>query len=368
MQELTAKPSNSREQLEDFDFIRHQLHDGNKSSIRRYSQLVLKKPGLFSLLKYEFINLFMPLPGALGLALRRLLVRRLLANSGPGSIFGRSITLRHPDNIRIGKSVVLDDYCLIDARGAGDEGITLADHVMVNRGASIQAKVGNITIGEGTGIGAHTHIISQGPIRIAENVSIAGFTIIAGGRYDVDLSPDAPDSKKRFTDGPIVIESNVRIGMRSIILDGVNIGRNAIIAPGSVVFDDVPADTVVIGCPARPLRQRKAPAPDSTSQGKPSMAPTVADGPSDLKRTKEFDDIKFVIQSYLEEAHYAEFGVGKLSVDDSLFDNNVIDSVGLVGIITMLEDRFDIELDEDDLIPEKLSTVSGLINIVESKH
>ena len=336
--------------------------------MRRYQNLVLRNPGVLSLLKYEFINLFLPLPGSLGLALRRLLVKRLLAESGSGAIFGRSITLRHPDNIRIGKSVVLDDFCLIDARGADSEGIRLGDRVMLNRGASIQAKIGGITIGEGTGIGAYSQIISQGPIHIAENVSIAGGSMIAGGRYDVDLFADAPDAKKRFTGGPIVIDANVRLGMRSIILDGVHIGRNAIVAPGSVVFDNVPADTVVIGCPARPLRQRKSSAPESRVRSKPDIPSTPAESLGNGQKSSDRQDIELVIQNYLVELYYAEFGPEKLGNDDSLFDNNVFDSIGLVGVITMLESHFDIELDEDDLIPEKLSTVNGLASIVESKR
>lgn len=365
---MATETSKTREQLDDGDFIRHQLHVGGESSMRRYSRLVLATPGLWSLLKYEFICMWMPMPGALGLALRRLLVKRLLASCGAGSIFGRSITLRHPDNLRVGQSVVLDDYCLIDARGAGEAGITLADRVMVNRGASIQAKVGAISIGEGTGVGAYSQIISQGPIHIAENVSIAAMSMIAGGRYDVDISADAPDAKKRFTDGPIMIESNVRIGMRSTILDGVHIGRNAIIAPGSVVFDDVPPDTVVMGCPARPLRQRKLRSAEPSPKSESVSATLVEGRRIDPVPSSYSDDIRVVIQRYLEETHYANFGHGQLSIDDSLFDQNIIDSVGLVGIITMLEDSFGIELDGDDLVPEKLSTVRGLISIVENQR
>lgn len=365
---MATETGKSREQLDDGEFIRHQLHSGNESSMKRYSKLVLAKPNLMSLLKYEFICMWMPLPGALGLGFRRLLVKRLIASCGSGSIFGRSITLRHPDNVHVGRSVVLDDFCLIDARGAGEDGIVLGDRVMVNRGASIQAKVGAISIGEGTGVGAYSQIISQGPIRIAENVSIAAMSMIAGGRYDVDIAPDEPNAKRRFTDGPIVIESNVRIGMRSTILDSVHIGRNAIVAPGSVVFDDVPPDTVVMGCPARPLRQRKIRTTEVKKKSKPVTVPPPDDRYTDMPSLNGSNDIRVVIQGYLEEIHYANFGNGQLGLDDSLFDHNVIDSVGLVGVITMLEDRFDIELDYDDLVPEKLSTVRGLISIVENKR
>jgi acetyltransferase-like isoleucine patch superfamily enzyme/acyl carrier protein len=365
---VATESRKSREQLDEGDFIRHQLHSGSESSMTRYSKLVLAKPNLLSILKYEFICMWMPLPGALGLALRRLLVKRLLASCGSGSIFGRSITLRHPDNIHVGRSAVLDDYCLVDARGAGAEGIVLGDRVMVNRGASIQAKVGTISIGEGTGVGAYSQIISQGPIHISENVSIAAMSMIAGGRYDVDIAPDAPNAKTRFTDGPIVIESNVRIGMRSTILDGVHIGRNSIIAPGSVVFDDVPPDTVVMGCPARPLRQRTIRSSERVQKSTQVDAHKDDDRRNNKRSSNVPNDIKLVIQDYLEETHYASFSDGQLGLDDSLFDHNVIDSVGLVGIITMLEDRFNIELDADDLVPENLSTVRGLIGIVENKR
>lgn len=50
---------------------------------------------------------------------------------------------------------------------------------------------------------------------------------------------------------PIVVGDNVYIGVRSIILPGVHIGNNCIIAAGSVVSKDVPDNSVVGGVPAR---------------------------------------------------------------------------------------------------------------------
>jgi acetyltransferase-like isoleucine patch superfamily enzyme/acyl carrier protein len=333
---------------------------------RRYAELVLADPGPMSLIWYEFVSLLIPVPGSLGLALRRPLVRKLLGSCGSKPIFGRSLTLRHPDNVHVGNSVVLDDYCLIDARGAGEAGIRMADRVMVNRGASIQAKAGPISIGNDTGIGAYSQIISQGPIEIANNVSIAGGSMIAGGRYEVELSHDSPDRKTRFTGGPIVIEPNVRIGMAAIVLDGVTIGSNSIVAPGSVVYDNVPPDTIVMGNPARPLRKRKSASTEDVllSQPKPE---TATRKPARESTALEESVAHQVIREYLEETHYAEFGSGKLGYDDSLFDSGVIDSIGLVGLISMIEEHFGIEFSEDDLVPERLSTVNGLASVVSSK-
>jgi maltose O-acetyltransferase len=54
---------------------------------------------------------------------------------------------------------------------------------------------------------------------------------------------------------PVVIEDNAWIGGAAILLPGVRIGRNAVVGAGAVVTRDVPADTVVVGNPARVIRQ-----------------------------------------------------------------------------------------------------------------
>ncbi len=53
---------------------------------------------------------------------------------------------------------------------------------------------------------------------------------------------------------PIILEDRVWIGNRSIVLKGVRIGHDAVVAAGSVVTHDVPPRTVVAGVPARVVR------------------------------------------------------------------------------------------------------------------
>jgi acetyltransferase-like isoleucine patch superfamily enzyme len=53
---------------------------------------------------------------------------------------------------------------------------------------------------------------------------------------------------------PIIIGSNVFIGINSILMPGVTVGDNCVIGAGSVVTRDIPANTVAIGAPARPIR------------------------------------------------------------------------------------------------------------------
>jgi acetyltransferase-like isoleucine patch superfamily enzyme/acyl carrier protein len=354
------RPDRGRQPLDEREFIRQRLHGGQQGVIRRYASLVLAHPTALGLIRYELVNLFSGFPGALGLVLRKVLFRSLLGSVGRGVIFGRNITLRHADNLHVGDRVVLDDYCLLDARGAGERGIRLGEGVLVHRNASIQAKVGHISIGRNSSVGAFSQIVSQGSIDIGENVSIAGGVGIAGGRYQVEIDEDGPDAKKRFTAGPIRIGANVRLGRGAIVLDGVTIGRGAIVAPGSVVMNDVAADTVVIGCPARPLRRRDSSGPTADAMF-PAESHPAARVPDQAAGRREA--VKALIRRYVEETHFAEFGPGELSDDDSLFDHGIIDSAGVVALVTMLESELGVRFEEADLDPDKLATVNGLADL-----
>jgi maltose O-acetyltransferase len=68
---------------------------------------------------------------------------------------------------------------------------------------------------------------------------------------------DVTISDQGYTHAPIKIEDDVWVGFQAIILPGVTIGRGSIVGAGAVVTKDVPPYTVVVGVPARPLRQRR---------------------------------------------------------------------------------------------------------------
>jgi acetyltransferase-like isoleucine patch superfamily enzyme len=88
------------------------------------------------------------------------------------------------------------------------------------------------------------------PLRIGNNVSIAGEVRIYTMEHDID-SPD-------FTEvgAPVVIDDYVVIGTRVTILPGVHIGKGAVIASGAVVTSNVGEFKVVGGVPAKYMRDR----------------------------------------------------------------------------------------------------------------
>ena len=111
-----------------YSTVRQRIEDPGKSSFATYRDLVTGDVGHARFALYELLTSTIgPLPGALGLGLRRKLYPALLGTSGRGLVLGRSLTLRHPSGIRIGAGVTVDDYALLDARGAGPAGLRLED-------------------------------------------------------------------------------------------------------------------------------------------------------------------------------------------------------------------------------------------------
>lgn len=72
-----------------------------------------------------------------------------------------------------------------------------------------------------------------------------------------------PGKGRGRTSAPIVVEDEVWIGANAVILQGVTLGRGAVVAAGAVVNRDVPPRTLVGGVPARVLRDLAPPPVES---------------------------------------------------------------------------------------------------------
>src|SRR5690606_12468030 len=90
-------------------------------------------------------------------------------------------------------------------------------------------------------INANCHLDTRGGIKIGKNVSISPEVAIVTGDHNIH------DPKFRARFRKVIIEDNVFIGFRALILPGITIGRGSIIAAGSVVNKNVPPLTIVGG-------------------------------------------------------------------------------------------------------------------------
>ena len=55
---------------------------------------------------------------------------------------------------------------------------------------------------------------------------------------------------------PVIVEDNVLVGANAVIIEGVHVGEGAVVAAGAIVTEDVPANAVVAGCPARVIKMK----------------------------------------------------------------------------------------------------------------
>lgn len=187
------------------------------------------------------------------------------------AVFGQGVYIAdkaevHTDRLLMGAQSWIAGYAIV----RGD--IELGENVSINPYACLSGKV---TIGNG--------------VRIASHVSIVGFN---HGFDDIET----PIHRQPLTSLGIKIGDDVWIGANAVVLDGVKIGRGAIIAAGAVVAKDIPAMAIAGGVPARVLRYR----------GEKAAAPTLM-APDGLLQElgKEItDDWLAAIRSYGKDGIY----------------------------------------------------------------
>lgn len=232
------------------------LTGSDKSSLRKYQEIFIGSTGLMDLIKYELITtLISPLPGALGLFLRKLFFPLLFRKVGRSVVFGRSITIRHPHKISIGDNVIIDDYAVLDAKGE-DSRIEIDRDVIIGRGTVLSCKGGILSIGSSTNIAMHCFIQSGKETVIGKNVLFAPYCYVIGGGDHRTSRTDVPIISQGQVVRGITIEDNCWIGAGVNVLDGTHIGRDSIIGAGAVVNSDIPEFSIAVGVPARVTRRR----------------------------------------------------------------------------------------------------------------
>lgn len=102
--------------------------------------------------------------------------------------------------------------------------------------------------------------VSGSTIAAAQSIKIGNYVTIGAGVLitDCDWHPLLPQERRKDASPaskPVVIEDDVFIGSRAIVLKGVTIGRGAVVGAGAVVVKNVPEFCVVAGNPACVIKQ-----------------------------------------------------------------------------------------------------------------
>ena len=130
-------------------------------------------------------------------------------------------------------------------------GVRFAPNVSIHNGE-------RITIGRDCHIGERSYLWagdSTGRIVIGDYVSLAPEVFITASDYQFVAGRPFRQQPKRERD--VVIGRDVWLGARVIVTAGVTIGDGCIVGAGAVVTRDLPANSIAVGVPAKPVGQRQ---------------------------------------------------------------------------------------------------------------
>jgi bifunctional UDP-N-acetylglucosamine pyrophosphorylase/glucosamine-1-phosphate N-acetyltransferase len=160
------------------------------------------------------------------------------------SVIGEECEIKQGSRItdsRLGDRVTIKDHCVIvDSEIADDCAVGPFAHLRMNARMEERAVVGNFVEVKKSQIGRGTksmHLTYLGDATIGEDTNIGAGT--------VTCNYDGKDKHRT------VIGSRVRIGSDTMLIAPVQVGDDSVTAAGSVVTEDVPANTLVAGVPAR---------------------------------------------------------------------------------------------------------------------
>ncbi|MEV6105240.1 acyltransferase [Streptomyces sp. NPDC051940] len=145
----------------------------------------------------------------------------------------------------------------------GDPWIELGDHCIIGQHVTLTAGMMPdldlgpdpvLRLGNGVVLGRGSHVVGDVPVTIGDDVYCGPYVYITSSNHSYD-DPHAPVGKQWPRTAPVEIGSGSWLGAGALILPGAKLGRNVVVAAGSVVRGEVPDHTVVAGAPAKPVRR-----------------------------------------------------------------------------------------------------------------
>jgi galactoside O-acetyltransferase len=236
---------------------RHIFHPG-KTMLQKYQNLVIGDENILHLITFELITgIFGNLRGGAGIWFRKKLYKRLLKAVGRDVVFGHSIDITRPRDIRIGHNCLIADYCELGVKGEGG-GIEIGNNVTIGRGTLIRTRGGRVVIGDNSAIGAKCILVARGAsLTIQKNHLMAAYCYLSTGSHYYD-DKDVPINQQDIITEPVTVEEDVWIGARSSVAPGSIIRKGSVVGACSLVRGEVPPYHVVVGIPAKTLKIRGA--------------------------------------------------------------------------------------------------------------
>ncbi|WUS73455.1 acyltransferase [Kribbella sp. NBC_01245] len=161
-----------------------------------------------------------------------------------------------------------DDAFIADSAAVFCDKLRMGARSYIGANAYVTGKIG---IGSDSTI--NPFAVVRGRIELGDGVRIGAHASLLA--FNRGTGADQPIFKQAHTSLGITVGDDVWIGSNAIILDGVTVGSHSIIGAGAVVTKDVDEWAVVVGNPARKLRDRRTPATTPATTAATQPVPTM---------------------------------------------------------------------------------------------
>ena len=198
------------------------------------------------------------IPGGLGRTIRRAYWRRRLKHMGVGVHIDIGVRIINPQYVSIGDNAWIDNYVIILA----GPHVSRGGPIYVKRNADFIGAPGEVVIGSNAHIANFVVLQGHGGVLIGNDVTIAsGSKLYSMSHHHSNMSDRLDSRKFKFSSlapgeeqslilGAIVVCSEAAVGLNSILLPGVCVGRGSWVAAGSVLSWSIPDNVLVAGNPA----------------------------------------------------------------------------------------------------------------------
>jgi acetyltransferase-like isoleucine patch superfamily enzyme len=164
--------------------------------------------------------------------MRRICLRALVRKLGAGADIRRGVNVIHPETFEIDDGVLIGEQTIIQGRFDG-----------------------RFVVGKGVWIGPQSYFDARDLV-LEDHVGWGSGAKVLGSEH-TGIPTDIPFIQTDLKIAPVRICAWADIGVNSVILPGITVGRGAIVGAGAVVTRDVPEFSTVAGVPARIIGRRK---------------------------------------------------------------------------------------------------------------
>ena len=219
---------------------------------------------LFKILKVPFIVLhdllqlfIVYMPGIFGTKIRYLYYKKKLKKCGKNVIIDIGVHIEGAELISIGDDVFIDKYCIIST------GKKLTGDITRKSNELFQGNFGEVFIGNNIHIAQFCILMGYGGLIIADNcVLSSGCKIysLTNTAYDVENKQKKisimPYSQAPFFLSPVVFERNTWLGLNTVVMPSVSIGKDSFCSTNSIVMNSFEENSYISGQPAKKVKSR----------------------------------------------------------------------------------------------------------------